>query len=132
MHRIPRLAVLTAGAVLAVAAPAAAQAPCDPFGATFAGQVPTPKQVLGFDLGKRDVTTAESDRYLKAVDDASSRVITGTLARSVQGRDLRYAIVGQPDRLSAAGLAAVKADTAKLMDPATPAAESRSGCPTIA
>ena len=78
MHRIPRLAVLTAGAVLAVAAPAAAQAPCDPFGATFAGQVPTPKQVLGFDLGKRDVTTAESDRYLKAVDDASSRVITGT------------------------------------------------------
>ncbi|MET0817239.1 MAG: M14 family zinc carboxypeptidase, partial [Solirubrobacteraceae bacterium] len=124
MHRIPRLAVLTAGAVLAFAAPAAAQAPCDPFGATFAGQVPTPKQVLGFDLGKRDVTTAESDRYLKAVDDASSRVITGTLARSVQGRDLRYAIVGQPDRLSAAGLAAVKADTAKLMDPATPAAEA--------
>jgi Zinc carboxypeptidase len=124
MHRIPRLAVLTAGAVLACAAPAAAQAPCDPFGATFAGQVPTPKQVLGFDLGKRDVTTAESDRYLAAVDAASARVVSGSLGKSVQGRDLRYAIVGQPDRLGSAGLAAVRADAAKLMDPATSAAEA--------
>ena len=124
MHRVPRLAVLTAGAVLACAAPAAAQAPCDPFAATFAGQVPTPKQVLGFDLGKRDVTTAESDRYLAAVDAASARVVSGSLGRSVQGRDLRYAIVGQPDRLSSAGLAAVRADAAKLMDPATSAAEA--------
>ncbi len=56
--------------------------------------MPTPKQVLGIDLGERDVTTAESDTYLQAVDAASDRVISGTLAKSVQGRDLRYAIVG--------------------------------------
>ena len=59
--------------------------------------------MLGFDLGKRDVTTAESDRYLAAVDAASARVISGSLGKSVQGRDLRYAIVGQPDRLGADG-----------------------------
>ncbi len=56
------------------------QQPCDPFGpAQFAGGVPTPKQVLGFDLGKKDVTTAESDAYLGAVDRASDRVTAGVL-----------------------------------------------------
>jgi hypothetical protein len=34
MQRLPRLAALTVGAVLAFAAPAAAQQACDPFGAT--------------------------------------------------------------------------------------------------
>ena len=44
-------------------------APCDPFGPpAFRGEVPTPKQVIGIDLGERDVTTAESDAYLAAVD----------------------------------------------------------------
>ena len=122
MQRIPRLAALTAGAVLAFAAPAAAQQACDPFGATFAGATPTAKQILGFDLGKRDVTTAESDRYLAAVDTASPRVVSGSLGKSVRKRDLRYAIVGQPGRL--ANLGAVRAAAAKLMDPATPAAEA--------
>jgi hypothetical protein len=70
----------------ATAAPAAA-APqaCDPWSATFAGGVPTAKEVIGIDLGERDVTTAESDAYLLAVDRASSRVTSGVLARSVQG-----------------------------------------------
>ena len=70
-----------AGALLAGAAPAvAAPPPCDPFGpATFRGEVPTPKQVIGIDLGERDVTTAESDAYVAAVDAASPRVISGTL-----------------------------------------------------
>ena len=35
---------------------------------SFRGEVPTAQQVLGIDLGDRDVTTAESDRYLLAVD----------------------------------------------------------------
>ena len=56
------------GVVLALvsAASAAAQAPaCDPFTTpSFRGEVPTAQQVLGIDLGDRDVTTAESDRYL--------------------------------------------------------------------
>jgi hypothetical protein len=42
------------------------------------------------------VTTAESDAYLLAVDRASARVTSGVLATSVQGRPLRYAIVGSP------------------------------------
>ena len=89
--------VLAVGTALVVATPAAAAAPCDPFGpATFRGQVPTPKQVIGIDLGERDVTVAESDAYLAAVDAASPGSSRAPLARSVQGRDLRYAIAGTP------------------------------------
>jgi hypothetical protein len=99
---------------------------CDPFGsATFRGEVPTPKQVIGIDLGDRDVTTAESDAYVKAVDDASARVISGTAAKSVQGRKLQYAIVGRADRLSTSGLARVRSAAAALMDPSTSDREAR-------
>ena len=75
--------------------------------------------MLGITLGDRDVTTAESDRYLLAVDGASPRVTSGVAATSVQGRPLRYAIVGRPERVTSTGLAAVRASAAKLMDPRT-------------
>ena len=81
--------------------------------------MPTAQQVLGINLGDRDVTTAESDRYLLAVDAASPRVTSGVAATSVQGRPLRYAIVGRPERVTSTGLAAVRASAAKLMDPRT-------------
>src|SRR5215218_6200228 len=115
---------LAAGALLIGAAPAAAQ-DCDPFTApTFRGEVPTAQQTIGIALGDRDVTTAESDRYLLAVDAASTRVTSGVAATSVQGRPLRYAIAGRPERLSADGLAAVRASAAKLMDPRTSARDA--------
>src|SRR5215218_3515503 len=111
------------GVVLALVptASAAAQAPaCDPFTTpSFRGEVPTAQQVIGIDLGDRDVTTAESDRYLLAVDGASSRVTSGVAATSVQGRPVRYAIAGRPERVTSGGLAAVRASAAKLMDPRT-------------
>src|SRR5687767_11839228 len=116
------------GVVLALvsSASAAAQAPaCDPFTQpSFRGQVPTAQQVIGIGLGDRDVTTGESDRYLLAVDAASPRVTSGVAATSVQGRPLRYAIVGRQERLTSAGLAAVRASAAKLMDPRTSARDA--------
>ena len=120
-------ALALAAAAMAVAAPRAqAAAPrCAPFTtAQFRGEVPTPKAVLGIDLGERDVTTQESDRYLLAVDAASDRVTSGVLATSVEGRPLRYAIVGRPERVTITGLAAVRASAAKLMDPGTTAREA--------
>jgi len=124
MQRPVRVLALAAFALLALAAPAAA-APCDPFTAPqLGGHVPAPKSILGFELGTKEVTTAQSDAYLGAVDAASDRVVTATLARTVQGRDLRYAIVGHPDRVTVAGLAAVRANAAKLMDPDASPAEA--------
>ena len=106
------------GLIVAVLAPsAAAAATCDPWSASYRGDVPTAGEVIGIDLGARDVTTAESDAYLLAVDRASDRVTSGVLATSVQGRPLRYAIVGKKvDRRS---LEDVREAAARLMDPRT-------------
>jgi hypothetical protein len=51
---------------------------CDPFTPpAFRGEVPTGHDVLGFDLGSQEVTAAESDAYVAAVDAASPRVVSG-------------------------------------------------------
>ena len=108
--------------VPAAAAPPAAPA-CDPVRTPpeLAGQVPTAEEVIGFPLGERDVTVAESDAYLQAVAAASPRVTAGTAAVSWQGRPLRYAIVGRPGNVTTAGLARIRLQTALLRDPRTPA-----------
>src|SRR3954451_5266370 len=118
-----RIAIGAIAVALLFAAPADAQTTsCDPFTPpTFSGQIPTAQQVLGINLGDRDVTTAESDKYLLAVDAASARVTSGVAATTVQGRALRYAIVGRPERVTAGGLSAVRASAATLMDPSTSA-----------
>ena len=114
-------------AALLPVAPAAAAPPvapaCDPVRTPpeLAGQVPTAEDVLGFPLGERDVTVAESDAYLQAVAAASPRVTAGTAAVSWQGRPLRYAIVGKASNVTPAGLARIRLQTALLRDPRTPA-----------
>ncbi len=129
--RRARLAVLllcvALGAALLPVGPAGAAPPaapaCDPVltPPELAGQVPTAEEVIGFPLGERDVTVAESDAYLQAVADASPRVTAGTAAVSWQGRPLRYAIVGRPGNVTKAGLARIRLQTALLRDPRTPA-----------
>ncbi len=85
------------------------RAACDPFRSPVTDpDVPTARDVIGIDLGDRDVTAAESDRYLRAVADASPRVVDGVLARSWNGRPLRYAVIGKakwvrPDALRSIG-----------------------------
>ncbi|WP_433326478.1 M14 family zinc carboxypeptidase [Spirillospora sp. CA-294931] len=123
-------ATLATALAAALAAPASsassakpATAPvCDPMQTApdYRGKVPSPKDVLGFDLGERQATSAESDRYLETVAAKSERVISGTLARSAQGRPLKYAVVGRPELLSKAGLAKVRGDARALRDPRTP------------
>ncbi len=100
---------------------AGAQQACHPIQtqAEFRGTTPTAKQVLGFNIGSKEVTTAQSDRYLAAVDAASNRVVTGTAAVSQEGRALRYAIVGRQQNVTPAGLAQIRADAAALRDPQT-------------
>ena len=101
-------------------------ASCGPFEAvpSFRAEVPKAEDVIGFPLGERDVTTAESDAYLRAVSAASPRVVDGVLARSVQGRELRYAIVGKPGNVTPQGLAGIRRAAARLRDPSTPPAEA--------
>jgi hypothetical protein len=97
---------------------------CDPMQTTpvFGGAVPTGREVLGFDIGQKEVTSAESDRYLEAVDPSSDRVVTGTLGHSVQNRPLKYAIVSSPQNVAAR--TDIAADMQALRDPATSAPEA--------
>ncbi|WP_433477963.1 M14 family zinc carboxypeptidase [Spirillospora sp. CA-142024] len=118
------LAVAASFAAPAAAQPAAPAAGCDPTRTApiYRGKVPSPKQVLGFDLGERQASAAESDRYLETVAAKSERVVSGTLATTAQGRPLKYAIAGRPELISKAGLAKVRAEAGLLRDPRTPAA----------
>jgi hypothetical protein len=127
--RLVVLAVAAAAAAAigsAVPASAAAPASCDPMqtAAAFSGTVPTSQEVLGFPLGSREVTAAETNAYVDAVDAASDRVVSGTFGSSWQGRQMRYALVGDPENVTPAGLAAVQAAVSKLRDPVTSAREA--------
>ena len=73
---------------------------------TYAGQIPTGREVLGFDIGSQEATAPELNAYVAAVDAASDEVSTGTFGKSVQGRPLTYAVVGDPVDVSAAQRAA--------------------------
>jgi hypothetical protein len=96
-------------------------AACDPMQTppSFRGEVPTAEQVLGFALGTQEVTAAESDAYVDAVDAASARVVSGTLGTTWQERPIRYALVGTPENLTPEGLAHAREAARTLRDPAT-------------
>jgi zinc carboxypeptidase len=105
------------------AVPAAAQA-CDPFATppSYLHEAPTSQEVLGFALGTREVSVDQSNQYLDAVAQASDRVIADTAATSVQGRPIRYAVVGREDRMTPAALETIRANATALRDPTlTPA-----------
>ena len=130
-----RFTVLAAVAVTAfTAAPAAAQTACDPTQTPpeFRGQVPTLAEVVPTPGGESggvptgEVTTDQAYAYMDAVDAASERVITGALDQTSQeGRELRWAIVGQPDQLGRRALRDIKRAAQKLRDPSTTAAQAR-------
>jgi Zinc carboxypeptidase len=120
-----RHVVVAAAAVAALATqPAAVVSAAPPATPAFLGTVPTSEEVLGFPLGSREVTAAETAEYVDAVDAASDRVVSGTFGTSWQGRPMRYALVGDPERVTPSGLAAVQEAVSKLRDPETPAREA--------
>ncbi len=125
--------VLAACAALALVGsiiqrPAAAQVLCDPIQTPpqFLPGVPTGEDVpaLGFPIGSQEVTSAQSNAYIDAVDDASDRVVSGTAATSVLGVPLGFAIVGDPENVTPDGLAGIQAAIDELRDPATTAEEA--------
>ena len=52
-------------------------------------------------------------------------MISGTAAQSVLGKDLNYAIVGEPQNVTTAGLAAIQGAIDTLRDPQTPEAQAQ-------
>jgi Zinc carboxypeptidase len=111
-----------AAMALPLPSPALAAGGCDPLATKkrFRGVAPTPSDVLGFPLGhRREVTSAESADYLDAVAAATNRVITGTYGSSVEGRPLRYAMIGRPGNVAPAGLDSIRRAVEDIRDPST-------------
>ncbi|MEV0157682.1 M14 family zinc carboxypeptidase [Micromonospora sp. NPDC050686] len=100
--------------------------------------VPSPESGLGFPLGlgqERPVTNDEIRDYLRAVDAASDRVVSGVMTTSVLGQDLPYAVVSAEGNVRPATLRKIADDVRDLRDPrritAKKAAETAEDGPAI-
>jgi hypothetical protein len=105
----------------AVATPAA-QKQCNPDSSAHLSSVPSPEKFFGFPLGKgqqRVVTTQEIRGYVDAVGKASDRVVTGTMAHSVSGQPLPYAIVSGEEHVRRGQLSRIAKRIQELRDPRT-------------
>ncbi|WP_214109959.1 M14 family zinc carboxypeptidase [Acrocarpospora catenulata] len=102
----------------AQANPAGAECSTDPN--AHVTTVPSPEQYFGFPLGvgqPKVLTTEEIKNYLQVVGSASNRVVTGSMATSVTGQDLPYAIVSDPHHLVPGQLKKIASQVSSLRDP---------------
>lgn len=84
-------------------------------GATFDSRVPTPRTVLGYDVGERFTPHHMVLRYFERVAQASPRVLLDTLGHTFEGREYVAAIV--TSERNHARLAQIRADARRLADP---------------
>lgn len=87
-----------------------------PKGYTYNPAVPTPKQILGYEVGEWHVTHDQLVMYMKAVAEASDRVIFEETGRSYEKRPQTLLTITSPANLTK--LDQIKAERAKLRDPA--------------
>ncbi len=86
-----------------------------PEGYTYNPAIPTPKQVLGYEVGEWHVTHDQLVMYMKAVAVASDRVKFEETGRSYEKRPQTLLTISSPANL--AKLDQIKAERAKLRDP---------------
>lgn len=76
--------------------------------------IPTPKQVLGFELGERYCEWGDILRYMEALDNASDRVKIVELARTYEYRRMIQLVISTPQNLE--NIDQIKADHLRLSD----------------
>ncbi len=81
----------------------------------FNKAIPTPKEVLGFELGERYCEWSDVLRYCEAIDAASERVTLIDLGRTQQKRRFVQLIITSEENHS--NLDKIKAEHLKLLDP---------------
>lgn len=86
-----------------------------PKGYTYNPKVPTPKQVLGYEVGEWHVTHDQLVTYMKAVAAASDRVKFEETGRSYEKRPQTLLTITSPSNLGK--LDQIKAERAKLREP---------------
>ena len=119
-------------ATLAAGAPALAQHALQPAGGAYDPAVPTPRQVLGYELGDRFTPHHLIMRYFERVALASPRVRLDTLGRTAEGREVVLAVVSSEGNRRR--LAAIQADARRLAlaaDTPNESAALRARLPTV-
>jgi hypothetical protein len=86
-----------------------------PKGYTYNADIPTPKQVLGYEVGEWHVTHDQLVTYMKAVAEASDRVIFEETGRSYEKRPQTLLTITSPANLGK--LEQIKAERRKLRTP---------------
>lgn len=84
-------------------------------GKAYREGVPSPREVLGYDIGERITSYADMRRYLDALVGSSDRVRLATYGTTYEGRDLLCLSISSPHNLGA--LDSIKARLRKLADP---------------
>jgi hypothetical protein len=120
--RLPAL-LAAAAAATAAAAPLAAQHALRPGGGDYDPAVPTPRQVLGYEVGERFTPHHLVMRDFERVALASARVRLDTLGRTAEGREVVLAVVAS--EANRRRLGDVQADARRLADPGAVAPNER-------
>ena len=81
----------------------------------YDNNIPTPKQVLGYEVGDWMVSHDQLVKYMETIAASSDRAIIEEYARSYENRPLLHLIFSTPENL--AKLDQIKADHQKLADP---------------
>lgn len=84
-------------------------------GATFDPAVPTPRAILGYELGSRFTTHRQMMRYVERIAATSKRVRVDTVARSFEGREMLLIVVTSEANL--AKISQIQADAKRIADP---------------
>jgi hypothetical protein len=110
-----RRTIAAAFAAALSAAPAHAQHSYAAPGATFDARVPTPAQILGYELGSRFTSHRAMMRYVERIAAASKRVKVDTVARSFEGREML--VIAVTSEANQTRLADIQKDAQRIADP---------------
>jgi hypothetical protein len=84
-------------------------------GQTYDSRIPTPRQVLGYDIGQRFTPHRMIVRYAERVAAASRRVHVDTVGHTAEGRELLVIAIGSEPNMQR--IAQIQADAKRLADP---------------
>lgn len=100
-----------------------------PEGLSYNPDIPTPKEVLGYHPGEWHVSHDQLLYYMRAVAEASDRMIIDEIGRTYEGRPLVQITVSNPVNL--ANLDQIKTDHKKLTDPSSSGAMNTDEMPIV-
>jgi hypothetical protein len=131
MHRSPIAAVLVA---IALGAVLHGQSPEWWPGTTYNPDIPTPKSVIGYDMGDYLTEHGDMTAYMRRLETASDRVKVFSIGRSNERREMLLVAISAPENTKR--LEEIRATIARLRDPRalseTDAREIAKSTPAIA